>query len=188
MRREYIDNYFNAMDSLIQELATNDIYKESWQETTDFRYMDALRIKTTAEFNSLYGIDMSYLFFFRTIAIQREVLDDTIGGYFTSIEGREKDFETKLKRALAMLVISLALSRFDIIEFPATIRSLFDEQKTSRNGTDERNSLLALVASLQFQAMEAIKAIDLALSEPTSGSIDPTTSYNRESDKIFLMS
>lgn len=188
MRREYIDNYFNAMDSLIQELTTSNTYKEVWQGTTDFQYMDTLRIKTTAEFNSLYGIDMSYLFFFRTIAIQREVLDDTIGGYFTRIEGREADFETKLKRALAMLVVSVALYRFDIIEFPATIRSLFDEQKVSRNGMDERNNQLSLAASLQSQAMEAIKAIDLALSEPISGNIDSTTSYNRESDKIFLMS
>ena len=87
-----------------------------------------------------------------------------------------------------MLIISIALCRFDIIEFPATIRSLFDEQKASRNGIDERNSQLTLAASLQSQAMETIKAIDLALSEPVSGNIDPTTSYNRESDKIFLMS
>ena len=87
-----------------------------------------------------------------------------------------------------MLVVSIALYRFDIIEFPATIRSLFDEQKVSRNGMDERNNQLSLAASLQSQAMEAIKAIDLALSEPTSGNIDSTTSYNRESDKIYLMS
>ena len=87
-----------------------------------------------------------------------------------------------------MLVISVALSRFDIIEFPATIRSLFDEQKSSRNVTDERSGQLGLAVTLQSQAMEAIKAIDLALSEPESGNIDPTTSYNRESDKIFLMS
>ena len=87
-----------------------------------------------------------------------------------------------------MLVISAALSRFDIIEFPATIRSLFDEQKSSRNGTDERNGQLGLAVTLQSQAMEAIKAIDLALSEPESGNIDSTTSHNRKSDKIFLMS
>ena len=87
-----------------------------------------------------------------------------------------------------MLVISVALCRFDIIEFPATIRSLFDDQKSSRNGTDERNGQLGLAATLQSQAMEAIKAIDLALTEPESGNIDSTTSYNRESDKIFLMS
>lgn len=97
MRRQYIDNYFNAMDSLIQELNTNEAYQEAWHKTTDFQYLDNLRIKTTAEFNSLYGIDMSYLFFFRTIAIQREVLDDTIGGYFTSIEDRKTEFEVKLK-------------------------------------------------------------------------------------------
>lgn len=188
MRRQYIDNYFNAMDSLIHELGTNTAYREVWRETTDFQYIDSLRIKTTAEFNSLYGIDMSYLFFFRTIAIQREVLDDTIGGYFVSIEGREADFETKLKRALAMLVISIALCRFDIVELPTTIHNLSSEQKSSRSGIDERSVQLSLAASLQSQAMESLKAIDLALSEPISGNIESTTNLNRDTDKIFLMS
>lgn len=187
MRRQYVENYYNAMDSLINELSSNSSYKEAWQKTTDYQYLDSLRIKTTAEFNSLYGIDMSYLFFFRTIAIQREVLDDTIGGYFVTIQGREEDFEMKLKRALAMLVLSIALYRFDIIELPATIRNLFDEAKGSRHGSSEKASLNDLSVSLQSQAMGMIKAIDLALSDPESGNVDSMTSFNRDSDKIYLM-
>lgn len=187
MRRQYVENYYNAMDSLINELSSNSSYKEAWQKTTDYQYLDSLRIKTTAEFNSLYGIDMSYLFFFRTIAIQREVLDDTIGGYFVTIQGREEDFEVKLKRALAMLVLSIALYRFDIIELPATIRNLFDEAKGFRHGSSEKASLNDLSVSLQSQAMGMIKAIDLALSDPESGNVDSMTSFNRDSDKIYLM-
>ena len=178
MRRQYVENYYNAMDSLINELSSNSSYKEAWQKTTDYQYLDSLRIKTTAEFNSLYGIDMSYLFFFRTIAIQREVLDDTIGGYFVTIQGREEDFEMKLKRALAMLVLSIALYRFDIIELPATIRNLFDEAKGFRHGSSEKASLNDLSVSLQSQAMGMIKAIDLALSDPESGNVDSMTSFN----------
>ena len=87
-----------------------------------------------------------------------------------------------------MLIISVALTRFDIVELPMTIRNLFDDSKGFRHGSSEKSALDALAASLQSQAMETIKAIDLALSEPVSGNIDPTTSYNRESDKIFLMS
>ena len=187
MRRQYVENYYNAMDSLINELSSNSSYKEAWQKTTDYQYLDSLRIKTTAEFNSLYGIDMSYLFFFRTIAIQREVLDDTIGGYFVTIQGREEDFEMKLKRALAMLVLSIALYRFDIIELPATIRNLFDEAKGFRHGSSEKAYLNDLSVSLQSQAMGMIKAIDLALSDPESGNVDSMTSFNRDSDKIYLM-
>ena len=187
MRRQYVENYYNAMDSLINELSSNSSYKEAWQKTTDYQYLDSLRIKTTAEFNSLYGIDMSYLFFFRTIAIQREVLDDTIGGHFVTIQGREEDFEMKLKRALAMLVLSIALYRFDIIELPATIRNLFDEAKGFRHGSSEKASLNDLSVSLQSQAMGMIKAIDLALSDPESGNVDSMTSFNRDSDKIYLM-
>lgn len=188
MRRQYIDNYYNAMDSLIMQLDTNDVYSAAWHDTPDYQSLECLRIKTTSEFNGLYGIDMSYLFFFRTLAIQREVLDEMIGGYFVSIEGREADFETKLKRALAFMVISLALTRFDIIELPATIRSLFDEQKSARSGSSESSALKDLATSLQAKAMDTIKAIELALSEPERNNIDPDTTFNRESDKFFLMS
>lgn len=188
MRRQYIDNYYNAMDSLIRELDTNEAYTTAWHATPDYLFIDSLRIQTTAEFNSLYGIDMSYLFFFRTLSIQREVLDEMIGGYFVSIEGREPDFETKLKRALAFMVISLAVTRFDIAELPATIRSLFDEQKASRNGSTEYDALKDLATSLQAKAMDTIKSIELALSKPEHDNIDPDTTFNRESDKYYLMS
>lgn len=188
VRRQYIDNYYNAMDSLIQELETNNGYISYWQATPEYKLQDQLQIKTASEFNSLYGIDMSYLFFFRTMAIQREVLDDIVSEYFVRIQDRKSDFEVKLKRALAMFVISIAIIRFDITELPVTIRSLFNEQKSSRHGTAENTIMQNLAASLSQKALEIIKTIDLALSESSSENIDSETSFNRESDKFFLMS
>ncbi len=186
MRREYMDNYYSAMDSLIEELTDNDDYQE-WNTTPKFKLLSKLQIKTTGEFNSFYGIDMSFLFFFRTIPLQREVLLDGLTDVFKKAESKE-DLTTKLKLALSHLVVALALSRFDIIELPATIRSLFDEQKASRNGKDEQGRILTLASELRAKAMDTISAVELALSEPDNSNIVSQTSFNRPDDKIFLLS
>lgn len=187
MRRQYIDNYFNAMDSLIQELSENSAYSEKWKATSDYQLIDELKIKTTAEFNSFYGIDMSFLFFFRSISLQREILLDGISDTFVKAVDRE-DLIKKLKLALSHLVVAMAITRFDIIELPATIRSLFDEQKTSRSGSDEQNRILALASELRGNAMNIISGVELALSEPDTSDIVTETSMNREENKIYLIS
>lgn len=186
MRREYMDNYYSAMDSLIEELTEKEGYQD-WKNTAQYKLINDLQIKTTAEFNSFYGIDMSFLFFFRSTPLQREVLLDGLTDLFTKT-GERKDLTTKIKLALSHLVVALALSRFDIIELPATIRSLFDEQKASRNGSDEQSRILNLASELRAKAMDTISAVELALSEPDNSNIVSQTSFNRPDDKIFLLS
>ncbi len=187
MERHYIDNYFNAMDSIFQELESGEKYKDEWQKTSYFRSKEKLQIKTTGDFNSLYGIDMSYLFFFRTIYIQEEVLDESFADYFERIKTRREFLEKKLMRALAQMVVAIAVTRFDIVELPATIRSLFIEQKAVRNGVNEHSVMKELSASLITKAMDTIKAIDTALSESSGDNIESGTSVNRPEDKEFLM-
>lgn len=187
MRRQYIDNYYNAMDSLIQELTENEAYSALWEETREYKLLSELEIKGTAEFNSYYGIDMSYLFFFRTIPLQREILLDGLGDLFTSVTLRD-DLTSKLKLALSHLVVALALSRFDIIELPSTIRSLFDDQKTTRSGSDEQNRVLRLSEDLRNNAKSIISAVELAITEPDESNLVTDTSFNESDDKIYLMS
>ncbi len=187
MRRQYIDNYFNSMDSLIEELTENEEYSAKWESTSEYILLKDLKIQSTAEFNTYYGIDMSYLFFFRTISLQNEILLDGLSDVFQKAEDRE-DLTKKIKLALAQLVVALALTRFDVIELPATIRSLFDEQKTSRSGADEQNRILALASELRNNATGIISAVELALSASDSSSIVSDTSFNKETDKIYLIS
>ncbi len=47
MQRQYIDNYYNAMDSLIEELSENDNYSALWKETPEYKLLDTLEIKNT---------------------------------------------------------------------------------------------------------------------------------------------
>lgn len=83
MRRFYIDNYFNAMDSLISITENDPQDQMKWKETPYCKLRDKLKIKSTDEFNLLYPIDSFYLFFFRTIPIENEILDDTVSGHFS---------------------------------------------------------------------------------------------------------
>jgi len=189
MLHSYIDNYYNAMDSLLQELETSEDFKEAWLQTPGYADISELKISTAALFDSFYAIDTSYLFFFRTIHIQKEVLDDVIGSYFERIKEVERpELERKLLRALAQFVVSIAVIRFDIIELPATIRSLFDEQKSSRSGLDEHSRMKELSADLHKSALNILQGVDLILNQPESGSIDTETSFNKPDDKIFLLS
>lgn len=185
MRRSFIENYYNAMDTAIQLLDTEEEFP-SWKETRYKKLLDGLKIQSTEDFDMLYSIDLSYLFFFRTIPIQKEALDDGLSGYFERAENKE-DILRMLHRCLAKQTISIALRRFDIIEFPSTIRSLFDDSKTSRSGKDEQERMLALAASLANEVKQELVNIDLLLTSDSSGSVDTNTSFNRPDDIIMLM-
>lgn len=185
MRRAYTDNYFNAMDTLIQ-LLSEDGASERWKETRYCKMLSALKIKTADEFDSLYPIDMSYLFFFRTIPLQKEALDNGLESYFNRAEKNE-ELVAMLRRCLAKQTVALALRRFDIIEFPPTIRSLFDDAVVSRSGKDEQSRMLDLAASLVNEVKNSLLDIDLILTSGSGGSVDTETSFNRSDDKIYLM-
>lgn len=185
MRRSYIENYYNAMDTVIQ-LLDNSQTVPSWKETRYKKMLDVLKIKSTEEFDMLYTIDMSYLFFFRTIPIQSEALDDGISAYFERAEKKEEILRL-LKRCLAKQTIVIALRRFDILDFPSTIRNLFEDSKVMRYGTQEQERLLALSDSLLEEVKRELANIDLLLSTDSSGSVDTNTSFNRPDDIIMLM-
>lgn len=183
MRRAYQDNYFNAMDTLIQLLTEG---SESWKKTRYYKLLETLRIRTADEFDTLYPIDQSYLFFFRTVPLQQEALDDGLRGYFDRAQDKEET-TNMLLRCLAKQTVAIALRRFDIIEFPPTIRSLFDDSTTSRSGKDEQQRMLDLASQLNNEVQNALADIDLILNSSSGGSVDTETSFNRPDDKIYLM-
>lgn len=185
MRRSYIDNYFNAMDTLIQ-LLSKEGESEKWKDTRYSKMLDSLRIKTADEFDSLYPIDMSYLFFFRTIPLQKEALDEGLHSYFERAIGKQ-DILTMLQRCLAKQTVAIALRRLDILEFPATIRNLFDDSKVMRYGTQEQSRMLELANSLANEVKSSLTDIDLILTAGTGEPVETETSFNRPGDKIYLM-
>ena len=188
MRRAYIENYYNSMDSLVQELEKSDI--ESWKETRYKKILESLRIKTAPEFDELYPIDGSYLFFFRIIPFQREALEDYMNGYYSRVSDDDESKNSiyrKLDRCLAMYTVAKSLRQFDIIEFPSTIRSLFDDSTASRTGSDEQNRILILSEQLKNEADQLLRDIDTILSNSEGGNVSTEESYLLPSDKFYLM-
>lgn len=185
MRRSYIENYFSGMDTLIQLLNKEDSLEE-WKNSRYCKLLSSLRIQTAEDFDFLYSIDLSYLFFFRIIPLQKEVLDEGMTGYFERVVDNQ-EMKDLLLHALAKSTIALALRRLDILEFPSTIRNLFDDSKTSRSGKDEQERMLALAEQLTGEAQSLLKNIDLMLSNNDSGIVDTETSFNAPDDKIIMM-
>lgn len=184
MRRSYIENYFSGMDTLIQLLNKEDSLEE-WKNSRYCKLLSSLRIQTAEDFDFLYSIDLSYLFF-RIIPLQKEVLDEGMTGYFERVVDNQ-EMKDLLLHALAKSTIALALRRLDILEFPSTIRNLFDDSKISRSGKDEQERMLALAEQLTGEAQSLLKNIDLMLSNNDSGIVDTETSFNAPDDKIIMM-
>lgn len=184
MKRDLMQNYFNAMDTLIAIL--NEEESEAWMNTDYCKKLKELEIRTTEEFDSIYPIDLSYLFFFRCIPWQKEVLDERMSGLFSRAEGNESAIPL-LKRALAKYTIAKALRRFDILQFPEVIRGLFRDSKAMRYGSLEQTEILRLADQLIAEADQLISAIELSFSSDQENIVS-TTSFNRPEDKIYLMS
>lgn len=183
MRRAYRDNYYNAMDTLLQLLDSD----EEWKKTKTYKDLENLKLKTTYEFDASYPIDNSFLYFFRCVPIQQEALDDYVSGYYERLPEKDQTNRRKLDRCLAKITVALSLRRFDILEFPSTIRNLFEDSKVMRYGAQEQERMLTLSDDLMSQALESLKNIDLSLSGNTDVDIVTETSFNRPDDKIYLM-
>lgn len=185
MRRAYIENYYNSIDTLIRELSEQE--NTEWQETRYCKIITICKIKSADEFDTIYPIDGSYLFYFRTVPLQKEAIDERFSSYFDRAADNE-NIIAMLKLALAKKIVSKALQRFDILEFPVTIRNLFSDNKSTRQGKDERDAAVDLSRSLDMEVDELLSNVDALLST-TEESLDfcSSSAYNEPDDKILMM-
>ena len=190
MQRAYLESYFNAMDTLISTLTA--IIPEQgdttsaaalWRQTRYFSLMDACKIETAEAFDIIYPIDCSYLFFFRTLPLQKETLDERLSAYYDK-EPSDRVL-TMLNLALAKKTIAKALRRFDILEFPDTIRNLFDDNTASRSGKDEHDGALSLADRLDAEAEELLSQVDM-LTDETTTDYTSMAAYNQADDIIVM--
>lgn len=187
MRRSYRENYYNAMDTLIQDLEASEM--QAWKESRFQKMLSTLKIKTATDFDELYPIDGSYLFFFRIIPFQREALDDFMAGYYERVpqDGDNTVLLRKLDRCLAMFTIARSLRQFDILELPSTIRNLFQENTTSRNGANEQDRVLKLSEQLMNEAQQFLRDIDNIMSNSEGGNVSTEENYSQPDDKFYVM-
>lgn len=156
-----------------------------------YQMASTVRIKTAEQFDMIYPIDLSYLFFFRTLPLQKEVADGRIGSYYDRIKALERDDKERLlslaDMALVKKTVAKALRRFDILEFPPTIRNLFDESHANRNGKDESERAVSLADMLDGEADALINDLDTLLESENSLDVSSMSAYNEPDDKIVMM-
>ena len=217
MKRSWMENYFSAMDTLLSELTrqadevapadenvadaevgtevadadsgTAPDIGQLFRESRFYRMAAGCHIRTAEQFDTIYPIDLSYLFFFRTLPLQAEVVSGRIGSYYSRIETLDdkEQFTAMLDLALAKKTVAKALRRFDILEFPPTIRNLFDESHANRNGKDEAERAISLADMLDGEADALISDIDTLLESGTTIDMSSMSAYNQPDDKIIMM-
>ena len=190
MKRSYMENYCNAIDTLVQLLsdATEGELAELWSKTPYFPILERCEIKTMDQMDAIYPIDASYLYFFRTVPLQKETLDEVLSVYFEKLtdDNRER-IRPILLLALVKKTIAKSLRRFDILEFPSTIRNLFDDSHASRSGKDESSALFALADRLDREADELLSNADTLLSSETVSDFCSNSAYNNPDDNIIIL-
>ena len=195
MKRSYMDNYYNAMDTIIQQLMSAEVDSGDtsspaalWRKSRYYKIIGVCKIRTADEFDSIYPIDLSYFFFFRILPLQKETLDERLSAYYDRLtdENRER-IEPILSLALVKKTVAKSLRRFDILEFPPTIRNLFDDSHASRSGKDEHDAALDLADRLDLEAEELIANADTLLATDASVDFCSNSAYNRPDDKIIML-
>lgn len=190
MKRSYMENYCNSIDTLVQLLSepTEGEIAELWRKTPYSPILERCEIKTMDQMDSIYPIDASYLYFFRTIPLQKETLDEVMSIYFEKLtdDNRER-IRPILLLALVKKTIAKSLRRFDILEFPSTIRNLFDDSHAARSGKDESSAIFALADRLDREAEELLSNADTLLSSESVSDFCSNSAYNHPDDNIIML-
>lgn len=191
MRRSYTENFCNALDTILQLLmqtSPENTASTLWRESRYFSILADCEIRTMADFDMVYPIDGSYLFFFRTVPLQRETLDEMLSAYFSKLtDDNRRRIRPLLLLALVKKTLAKALRRFDILEFPPTIRNLFDDSHASRSGNDEHDAALSLADRLDREAGELLTSADTLLDTSPSADFCSPSAYNSPDDKIIFL-
>ena len=190
MRRSYMENYYNAIDTLVGLLSTDTVSEPSklWKEAPYNKMLEKCQIHSAEVFDTIFPIDMTYYFFFRLVPLQKETLDEQLAIYFDKItEENASRIEQPLYLALAKKTIAKSLRRFDILEFPPTIRNLFDDSHASRSGKDELVAALSLADRLDREAEQLLLNVDTLLSTDTTADVSSYSAYNNPDDKIIML-
>lgn len=192
MERAYMDNYYNSMDTLMRLLCEEG--STDWKSSRLARMLKGLPIADASRFDELYPIDLSYLFYFRTVPLQREIFDTNLAGLYAKaariLDADDSESQTilaRLDRVTAKWTVSLAMRRFDIIEFPAVIRNLFSDSKAVRNGQNVQQRLLQMADDLSAECRSEIESLQMLLDSDTQTDISTRTSFNRADDLIIVM-
>lgn len=181
MRREYINNHFTYIDALIGLLENNTDFKESDM----YKLKESLIIKTLDQFESYYPIDGSYYFFYRTLPLQRNIIEEQITSTINLTDAcANAKHKRKVEKAIVLFTISSALQMFDVYELPSNIKNTGSANRISTDKLYDEKWVNARVLTLEKEASQLIADIERVQSAVKN---NESTPLNGDNDKSFLM-
>lgn len=180
MRREYINNHFTYIDTLIGLLEEDEKFKQS----PLYLLKEKLIIKSLDQFESFYPIDGSYYFFYRTLTLQRDVIENKI---YTRVNVEEalknEKHKKKLEKATVLLTIAKSFEMFDVYELPANIKNTGSANRISTDKLYDEKWKSERIISLEKEAFSLIDTLERVQSAIKMD----RASINNEFDKTFLL-
>ncbi len=179
LKDTYIEAYWKAMDSLLDWL---DAHPETgaWKDTPDYQARQALPVKNAEEFHYYFGINRSSCFYAKVLYLIRECWKLIA----PNVRGHEEDADVMdaAKRALCYAVMAKVVKRFDVTEFPRSIRWDYNHEYTHGSSVQDRDRLFNDLTAESQTALDEIAAVIRRLTDS-----DATADTNEESNKHFLL-
>lgn len=179
LKDNYCEAYWKAMDALLDWL---DAHPDTgnWQETGDYTARQALPVKNAEEFHYYFGINRSSCFYAKVLYLIRECWK----GIASAVRGHE-DNEAVMdaaKRALCYAVMAKVVKRFDVTEFPRSIRWDYNHEYTKGSSVQNRDRLFNELTAESQASLDEVAAQIRRLSGD-----DTVADTNEESNKHFLL-
>lgn len=178
LKATYIENYWKAMDELLDWLDANKSVG-GWESSTDYTDRQALPVRSAEEFHHYFGIERSSYFYAKALYLVRDVWAKIRPAVIGHTEN-EKVMEAA-KKALCYRVIAKVVMTWDLTEFPRSIRFDYNHEYSKGSSTADRDRLYH---SLLSEAAAAEAEMD-AIKRHSSGA-DAVGNTNEERDKFYL--
>lgn len=179
LKDTYAEAYWKAMDSLLDWLDAHDDVG-AWNETQDYQARQQLPVRSAEEFHHYFGINRSSCFYAKVLYLIRECWKEIR----PNVRGHEEDVDVMdaAKRALCYAVMAKVVKRFDVTEFPRSIRWDYNHEYTKGSSVQDRDRLYNELTAASQTALDEVAAVIRRLSEG-----DAVADTNEESNKHFLI-
>lgn len=178
LKATYIENYWKAMDELLDWL---DAWPDfpGWAQTPYYTERQQLPVRSAEEFHHFFGIERSSYFYAKALYLIR----DSWGKIKPRVRGYEanEDIMNAARKAVCYHVIARVVKTWDFTEFPRSIRFDFNHEYSKNGSNPSRDQLYS---SIMSEALAAESDID-TLRRYTSDD-DAIGNPNEEKDKFYM--
>ena len=178
LKDNYIENYWKAMDDLLNWLDNNPTVA-GYNISPAYKERQLLPVKNADEFERYFGINRSSFFYAKVLYLIRDswkAISARISGYETN----EAIMDAACK-ALCYTVMAKVVKRFDLTEFPRSLRFDYNHEYTRGSSTPSRDALCADLMAEVTSAMDEVATLIRRLSDNS-----PTGNTNEEKDKFYF--